>query len=111
MDNPFRDWVQDSKAFGQAACSAYTRALRAVEAIAPEAPNRLEAAERALPGLVADLNAIEEHGLIDRIYREHAWDVLCTLANRVGVPEPQASKWFGDDGDSERYARGLRQIQ
>jgi hypothetical protein len=34
LDNQFRDWVEESKAFGQAACKAYTRAWRAIEAIA-----------------------------------------------------------------------------
>jgi len=98
MDNPFRDWVEDSKAFGQAACSAYTRALRAVEAITPEARDRLDAAERALRGLVADLNAVnDEHRLIDTNYREQAWDVFCSLAKRLQVPEPKASRWFDDD--------------
>src|SRR6266540_1478787 len=98
MDNPFRDWVEDSKAFGQAACSAYTRARRAIEAIAPEAPDRLDAAERALRGLVADLSSInDEHGLIDTIHREHAWVVFRRLAKRLQVPEPEADRWF-DDG-------------
>jgi len=43
MDNPFRDWVQESKAFGQAACKAYTRAWRVIEAIEPDAPDRRRA--------------------------------------------------------------------
>ncbi|MFG2040582.1 hypothetical protein [Dactylosporangium sp. NPDC048998] len=97
MDNPFRDWVEDSKAFGQAACKAYTRAWRAIEAIEPEAPDRLTAAERALRDLVADLNTIDsEHGLIDTIYREQAWDVFLDLAKRLHIPEPQAGEWFNE---------------
>jgi hypothetical protein len=98
MDNPFRDWVEDSEAFGKAACEAYTLAWRAVEAITPDAPDRLGAAERVLRGLVADLNAIDDkYGLIDTDYREQAWDVFCDLASRLQVPESQASTWF-DDG-------------
>ncbi|MFC0029995.1 hypothetical protein ACFFMM_10720 [Micromonospora chaiyaphumensis] len=98
MDNPFRDWVEDSEAFGQAACAAYNRARRAVDAIAPEAPDRLDAAERALRGLVAELNvADDEHGLIDTNYREQAWAVFCDLAKRLCVPETQVTSWF-DEG-------------
>jgi hypothetical protein len=41
MGNPFRDWVDDSKAFGQAACAAYTRAWQAVEAIESGEPDAL----------------------------------------------------------------------
>lgn len=98
MDNPFRDWVEDSKAFGQAACSAYTRAWHAVGAIAPGASDRLDSAERILRGFVADLNAInDKYGLIDTLNREHAWDVFCDLAKRLHVPAAQADRWF-DDG-------------
>lgn len=98
MDNPLRGWTEYSEAFGQAACSAYTRAVRAVEAITPKTPNRLHAAERALRGLVADLNAIDDvHGLIDTNYREQAWNVFNGLAQRLQIAEPQASGWFDDD--------------
>ncbi|MGW6498589.1 hypothetical protein [Nonomuraea angiospora] len=98
MDNPFRDWVEDSEAFATAACEAYTRALRAAEVIAPEAPEGREAAERVLRRFVADLNAIEsEYGLIDTNYRELAWVVFRNLAERTHVPAQQASQWF-DDG-------------
>lgn len=98
MDNPFRDWVEDSKAFGQAACAAYNRTRRAVDAIAPEAPDRLDAAERALRGLVADLNVVnDEHGLIDTNYREQAWDAFCDLAKRLRVPEARVTSWFDED--------------
>lgn len=98
LDNPFRDWVEDSKAFGQAACAAYNRARCAVDAIATEAPDRLDAAERALRGLVADLNVVnDEHGLIDTNYREQAWDAFCDLAKRLRVPEAQVTSWFDED--------------
>ncbi|MEV4135662.1 hypothetical protein AB0J72_26235 [Dactylosporangium sp. NPDC049742] len=61
MDNPFRDWAEDSKPFAQAACKAYTRARRAIEAIGPDTPDRLAAGERALRGLVTDLNTIDSN--------------------------------------------------
>ncbi len=55
-------------------------------------------AERALRGLVADLNAInDEYCLIDTDYREQAGDVFCDLANRVQISGPQLEEWF-DDG-------------
>jgi hypothetical protein len=98
MDNPFRDWVEESEAFGQAACQAYTRAWRAIEAIKPEAPDRLTAGERALRDLVADLNTIAtEYGLIDTIHREQAWDAFHDLAGRLHIPEARANDWFDED--------------
>jgi hypothetical protein len=87
MDNPFRDWVDDSEALGQAACDAYARASRAVGAVALEAPDRLDAVERALRAFVADLNAINgESGLIDTNYRAQAWDVFSDLAALLHIP-------------------------
>jgi hypothetical protein len=98
VDNPFRDWVEESKAFGQAACKAYVRAWRAIEAIEPAAPDRLAAGEHALRGLVSDLNTIgSEHGLIDTVYREQAWDAFRDLAGRVHIPEARAGEWFDED--------------
>lgn len=97
IDNPFRDWVEESKPFGEAACKAYTRARQAIEAIKPEAPDRLTVGERALRDLVADLNTIDsEYGLIDTIYREQAWDAFQDLAGRLRLPEARASEWFDD---------------
>jgi hypothetical protein len=98
MDNPFRDWVEESQAFGQAACMAYTRAWRAIEAIEPEAPDRLTIGERVLRSLVADLNTIDSrYGLIDTIYRDQAWDVFKGLAGRLHIPEARAIEWFDED--------------
>jgi hypothetical protein len=103
MNNPFRDWVEESKAFGQAACKAYTRAWRAIEAIEPEAPDHLTVGERALRDLVADLNTIDsEYGLIDTIYREQAWDAFQDLAGRLHIPEARASEWFDEVHDRHR---------
>src|SRR5690606_16574421 len=55
MHNPFRNWVTDGEAFARAACEAYDRARAAVEAIAPDDPDRLVHAEPVLRRLVADL--------------------------------------------------------
>ncbi|WP_345071969.1 hypothetical protein [Phytohabitans flavus] len=97
MDNPFRDWVEDSEAYGRAACAAYTRAMSAVNAIPSAAPDRLEAVERTLRGLVTDLNTVhDEHGPIETDDREHAWYVFEELANRLQVPAPEASRWFDE---------------
>ncbi|MEO3745243.1 hypothetical protein [Plantactinospora sp. B5E13] len=98
LDNPFRDWVEDSRAFGEAACKAYLRAWRAVEAIDPEAPDAPAAGERALRTLVADLNTIDaRYGLIDTLYRDQVGDVFLALAERLRIPEALANRWFDND--------------
>jgi hypothetical protein len=98
MDNPFRNWVQESKPFGKAACAAYTRALCAVDAIQPQSPDRLAAAERALRRLVADLNAINhKSGLSIRSIESKpgrpsmSWRSVCHLT------QSQADLWFDDN--------------
>ncbi|RSM74834.1 hypothetical protein DMB66_00345 [Actinoplanes sp. ATCC 53533] len=98
MDNPFRDWVEESTAFGRAACAAYTRAQQAISAIAPEAADRSAAGEQALRDLVADLNTINsEHELIDTILREQAWNAFRELAGRLSTPDTRAAEWFDQD--------------
>lgn len=98
LDNPFRDWVEDSRAFGEAACKAYLRAWRAVEAIDPEAPDAPAAGEQALRTLAADLNTIDaRYGLIDTIYRDQVGDVYLALAERLHIPEDHANGWFDDE--------------
>jgi hypothetical protein len=95
LDNPFRDWVEESKVFGKAACAAYTRAWRAIDAVVPGSPDGPVAAERALRGLVADLNAVHDtHGPIDTLYREEAWEAFRELAGRAGLPEARVDGWF-----------------
>ncbi|MEV6964403.1 hypothetical protein AB0M47_04740 [Hamadaea sp. NPDC051192] len=95
MDNPFRDWVHDSKAFGRAACAAYDRARRSADAIGADDPQRLALAEEVLRGLVADLNAIEnKYHLIDTHNRETAGDAFHDLAHRLGVASVDAHRWF-----------------
>ncbi|GIH07838.1 hypothetical protein Rhe02_59050 [Rhizocola hellebori] len=86
MDNPFRDWIEDSKGFGKAACLAYNRARQAADA------------ERALRGLVADLNTLhDKYEMIDTLRREQAWDAYCGLARQLEVPAEQAESWFDDE--------------
>jgi hypothetical protein len=98
MDNPFRDWVDESKPFGQAACSAYNRTRRAAEAITPEDPGRLAKAELVLREFVTEFNTInDKYGLIDTINRDHVGDVFFDLVTRLQVPLEQANAWF-DDG-------------
>ncbi|MEV0721056.1 hypothetical protein [Asanoa sp. NPDC050611] len=92
IDNPFMDWVEDSKPFGAAACKAYAKAVKALDAA--DSPERTEA---ALRGFVADLNAVQKkYGLIDTMNREHAAEVFTDLAARAGVPEDSAEAWFED---------------
>jgi hypothetical protein len=98
MDNPFRDWVHDSKRFGLDACLAYDRARQAADAIGTARPGDVAAAERVLRGLVADLNAIDhKYHMIDTLRREQAWDVYCHLAQQLEVPIEQADRWFDDE--------------
>ncbi|MEV4533981.1 hypothetical protein AB0J82_09135 [Asanoa sp. NPDC049518] len=93
IDNPFLDWVEESKAFGTAACKAYTKAAVGIEAA--DGPERAEAVLRAF---VADLNAVQKkYGLIDTVNREHAGDVIDDLAKRAGVPDGDAERWFDED--------------
>ncbi|GIF63393.1 hypothetical protein Ais01nite_14280 [Asanoa ishikariensis] len=90
LDNPFRDWVEESEPFARAACEAYLEAVRSIESVAPDA-------ERVLRDFVARLNAIdEEHELIDTFYREQAGDAFDALAQRLGVPGPVAGDWFDE---------------
>ncbi len=91
LDNPFRDWVEESPAFGRAACAAYTRARRAIDAAPPDG---LRAVEQALGDFVADLNAISED--IDTVYREHAWTVCTELAAGL-IPVARVREWFDRD--------------
>jgi hypothetical protein len=98
MDNPFRDWVHDSKRFGLEACLAYDRARQAADALGTAGPDDVAAAERVLRGLVADLNAIDhKYHMIDTLRREEAWDVYCHLAQQLEVPIAQAEQWFDDE--------------
>jgi hypothetical protein len=93
--NPFRDWVEDAKGFGAAACEAYIKARTAVDAAGPA---RAQAREAALRGLVADLNAIQaRYELIDTHHREYAAGVYLTLAGDAGVDAALATRWLDED--------------
>jgi hypothetical protein len=97
MFNPFRDWIEDSKAFGTAACKAYTKARTAVDATSAGS-ERSQALESALRGLVADLNAIDaRYGLIDTINREHAAEVYLDLARHADIDTTMAARWLDED--------------
>ena len=97
IDNPFLDWVEDSKPFGAAACKAYAKAAKAIDAIPADAEGRPGRAEAALRGFVADLNAVQrKYHLIDTMNREHAAEVFADLAGRAGVPGDTADAWFED---------------
>ncbi|GAB4050766.1 hypothetical protein GCM10028775_24420 [Catellatospora paridis] len=97
LTNPFRDWADDSARFGAAACRAYATARKAVDAISPGSPDGLEQAERALRGLVAELNRIDErYEMIDTIRREEAGDAFFELAAIAAVPVELAERWFDD---------------
>jgi hypothetical protein len=100
MDNPFRDWIEDSKSFGKAACAAFDRARQAADVVGIDPPDDAATAERVLRGLVADLNAInDKYEMIDTLRREQAWDAYCELAHELGIPIERAVAWF-DDGRS-----------
>jgi len=98
MDNPFRDWIEHGEEFALAACEAYDRARAILDAITPIDPDRLALAESALRGLVADLNAVNEHlGEIDTNYREQAGEAFRGLARLVEIPAELERQWF-DEG-------------
>jgi hypothetical protein len=98
MFNPFRDWIEDSKAFGTAACKAYTKARTAIDAAAATGAEQSRAREAALRGLVADLNAIDaRYELIDTINREHAAEVYLGLARHANIDAGMAAQWLDED--------------
>jgi hypothetical protein len=98
MNNPFRDWVDDSRAFGTAACRAYTTARSAVDAAPAAGPHREPAVQAALRGLIADLNAINARfEQIDTINREHAIDVYLELARHANTDIALAEQWVDED--------------
>lgn len=93
LDNPFRDWADDSPRAGAAACKAYATALRAVGGLPPN--HEFTLAEPLLHDLVTKLNALDEkYEIIDTIRREQAGDAFTLLATRAGVPTEIADHWF-----------------
>jgi hypothetical protein len=78
-----RDWIEDSKAFGAAACTAYARARTAIETAPSGDPERSAAIANARRGLVTDLNTINaRYELIDTLIFAADRVVIC-LAHRV----------------------------
>jgi hypothetical protein len=101
MYNPFREWVEESKAFGTAACRAYTKAGAAIDALPPDAGDRLADAERVLRQLIRDFNALDgRRGRIDTVCREHVLKAVHDLARRVGMPAELTDHWFDDTRES-----------
>ncbi|MEV0385996.1 hypothetical protein [Nonomuraea sp. NPDC050643] len=96
IDNPLRDWVDDHKRGGAAACRAYAAAERAIEGLGvDDHPAAVADARGILREFVERLNTIEErHGMIDTVLREEAFDAFMGLARRAGVPHAEAGAWF-----------------
>ncbi|MCK2213665.1 hypothetical protein MF672_007655 [Actinomadura sp. ATCC 31491] len=97
IDNPLRDWVDDHKRAGEAACRAYAAAARALGGLAADDPGAVADARVILREFVHTLNGIDErYEVIDTVRREEAWEVFLELADRAGVPSAEAEAWFGD---------------
>jgi hypothetical protein len=95
LTNPLRDWADDDPRGGAAACKAYATAVRAVDALATDTPDRTTAAEPILRNFVQQLNRIDQrYDLIDTLRREEAGDAFLDLAARAGVPTELADQWF-----------------
>ncbi|TMR22364.1 hypothetical protein ETD86_11735 [Nonomuraea turkmeniaca] len=97
IDNPLRDWVDDDKRGGTAACKAYAEAARAIGALSAEDPGAVANARGVLLRFVEELNSIDErHEMIDTLRREEAGEAFFGLAKRAGVPATEAGAWFDD---------------
>ncbi|QYC45451.1 hypothetical protein Nocox_39520 [Nonomuraea coxensis DSM 45129] len=97
LDNPLRDWVDDHKRAGEAACRAYAAASRAIAALDVDDPGAVADARTILRSFVETLNGVEErYEIIDTLRREEAGEVFSALAERAGVPASEAEAWFGD---------------
>ncbi|GAA3005982.1 hypothetical protein [Streptosporangium longisporum] len=97
VDNPLRDWVDGDERGGAAACKAYASAVRAVGRLSAGDPATAAAARTILRTLVEKLNGIEErYEIIDTLRREEAADAFFDLAQRAGIPDPQAAGWFDE---------------
>ncbi|MEV0621671.1 hypothetical protein AB0I81_50655, partial [Nonomuraea sp. NPDC050404] len=98
IDNPLRDWVDEDKRGGEAACRAYAVAERAVGLLASDDdPAAVADARGVLREFVEALNAVEErHRMIDTVMREEAGAAFMGLAERAGVPRAEAASWFNE---------------
>ncbi|MEV0901345.1 hypothetical protein [Actinoplanes sp. NPDC049802] len=99
LNNPFRNWREESEAAAEEAGLAYARARAAAEGVTPSTPDRLPRAERALRRFVADLNGIDQrYGVIETSEREEAWEVYRGLADLFHLPPGgEPSGWFDED--------------
>lgn len=97
LTNPFRDWVDDDRSAGAAACKAYTDALYVIDRVPADAGDRAGTVGDSLRMLVEKLNTIDaRHEFIDTLRREEAGDAFMNLAERAGVPGDVASDWFDE---------------
>ncbi|MEV1167596.1 hypothetical protein [Nonomuraea sp. NPDC049784] len=97
IDNPLRDWVDDDRRAGAAACRAYAAAAQAIGLLSPDDPGAVADAREVLREFVETLNALDErHGLIDTLRREEAGDAFMGLAERAGVPAGEVGSWFDE---------------
>ncbi|WP_188197113.1 hypothetical protein [Nonomuraea sp. SYSU D8015] len=97
IDNPLRDWVDDHKRGGAAACTAYTVAARAIGELSADDPGAVADARGILQRFVATLNGIDEqYSMIDTVRREEAGEVFHQLAERAGVPPVEIQAWFDE---------------
>lgn len=98
-DNPFMDWVIDSKGAAKAAGAAYARVREVTDTGTAERPVPAAEAERALRLFIADVNALDEkYSVLDTAERERVGDVYDELAGRFGLdPRAEAADWFDED--------------
>jgi hypothetical protein len=97
LTNPLRDWADDDPRGGAAACKAYAMAVRALDTLPTDAPDRAAATEPILHSFVDQLNRIDQrYEIIDTLRREQAGDAFLDLATRAGLPTEVADQWFDD---------------
>ncbi|MET7337058.1 hypothetical protein [Nonomuraea sp. NPDC005650] len=97
IDNPLRNWVDDDRRAGAAACRAYTVASEAIGRLSADDPGGVADARQTLREFVDRLNDLDgRHGLIDTLRREEAGDAFVALATRAGVPAGEAGSWFDE---------------
>ncbi|WP_103963749.1 hypothetical protein [Nonomuraea solani] len=97
IDNPLRNWVDEHKRGGAAACRAYATADQTIAGLDADDPAAVADARGILREFVQGLNAIElRHGMIDTTLREEAYEAFMGLAERAGVPDAEAGSWFDE---------------
>ncbi|MGW0197721.1 hypothetical protein [Nonomuraea sp. NPDC003201] len=97
IDNPLRDWVDDDRRAGAAACRAFTTASEAIGRLSADDPGGVADARQTLREFVERLNDLDgRHGMIDTLRREEAGDAFMALAARAGVPSGEAGSWFDE---------------